>query len=182
VVRSAPGRGIQIARALEFSGADMILICHADVQPHPAMVEEAMTVLSENRTLAGGAFRVRYDEQSFKAAVISWINFLKTALLGISFGDQCQFFQRAALPGGFPAMWLMEDAELSFRIREAGDFRYLLSGPVVSFRRWKKKGITANFTTILSLTLRFVIFRRLGLLPDNPEAFYRRYYGQNERP
>lgn len=182
VVRSAPGRGIQIARALESSGADMILICHADVQPPPTMVEEAMTVLSENRTLAGGAFRVRYDEPSFKAAVISWINFLKTALLGISFGDQCQFFQRAALPFGFPAMWLMEDAELSFRIREAGDFRYLLSGPVVSFRRWKKKGIAANFTTILSLTLRFVIFRRLGLLSDNAKAFYQHYYGQNERP
>ncbi len=178
VVSSPPGRGIQIAGAVSVSQADMILICHADVIMQPAMLEHAKKALAENSVAAGGAFRIIYDHQSPGATFLICLNFLKTALLGISFGDQCQFFRKAALPGGFPALRLMEDVELSFRIREAGAFCFLYSGPIVSFRRWKLKGIAPNFFNIFFLMTRFIISRRLGTLSVDAEEFYRPYYGR----
>ena len=72
--------------------------------------------------------------------MIEYLNELRTVFLGLSFGDQGQFFRRAAIiaEGGFPKLPLMEDVELSLRLRAAGPVLYLgaaSSAPTAAGRR-----------------------------------------------
>lgn len=176
VLSAQPGRGTQIAAAVTAARADLILICHADVIMPKTLLDKAFKVMKRNPSAVGGAFLMKYDNGSPAAWVLMCLNALKTFIFGISFGDQCQFFRKNSLSGGFPAIKLMEDVELSFRIREAGGFCFLYPGPVVSFRRWEKKGIFSNTANVLGLMMRFIFFRRLGLLPADTGEFYRQYY------
>lgn len=65
--------------------------------------------------------------------------FLHSDLTGISFGAQALLFRKEALERmrGFAAMMLMEDVELSLRLKEVGRLVFFREGIVVSDRRWQ---------------------------------------------
>jgi len=97
-------------------------------------------------------------------------------LLGISFGDQIQFFRRrpAAEAGIFPDIPLMEDVELSIRLHRLGRQVFLFEDAVVSSRRWQSAGRN-NFFLIIRLFTSYLV-KRLWKKPDTV-SMYRRYYG-----
>jgi hypothetical protein len=97
-------------------------------------------------------------------------------LLGLSFGDQGQFFRRAAIMagGGFPNLPLMEDVELSVRMREAGPMLYLGGGLVSSDRRWRKGNWLKRCITAIAMTAIYRLRRRKGM--QIADILYRRYY------
>ena len=59
---------------------------------------------------------------------------MRTALSGISFGDQIQFFRRLPIQNQdiYPVMPLMEDVELALRLKRLGDLVYLFGQAKVS--------------------------------------------------
>ena len=65
---------------------------------------------------------MQFEPLNPKTRFIASLNNMRAKLTGISFGDQAQFFRKAALDsvGGFPPMMLMEDVELSMRLKEIG--------------------------------------------------------------
>jgi GT2 family glycosyltransferase len=94
---------------------------------------------------------------------------------GWSFGDQGQFFHRAALGsvGGVPDIPLMEDVELSLRLGEAGGSVYLGGGLQVLARSWK----TAFFRRVwlvIRLVLRYRWRRLRGEIRS--DDLYAAYY------
>lgn len=96
--------------------------------------------------------------------------------LGLSFGDQGQFFWRAVIMagGGFPNLPLMEDVELSLRLQRAGPILYLGGGLVCSDRRWRNGNWFKRFITIIAMTAIYRLRRREGTQLAN--SLYRRYY------
>jgi len=177
VVASARGRGLQIRTAIDASNADCLLILHADCRLAPDAPATIMAALGARPGAAGGALGMRFDPDFRLSALVSRLNTLKTWLTGISFGDQGQFLRREALArlGGFPDMELMEDVELSLRLRGLGETIYFGRGVTASPRAWSKLGLAGNFRRILPLLLTYLVRRRLGL-PIDAAAYYRTYY------
>ncbi len=114
---------------------------------------------------------------SAKRRLIAALNNARAFTTGIGFGDQAQFVRAAALREieGFPALMLMEDVELSLRLKRLGRPVYLKRGVTVSGRRWQNGSFLENFRIVVGLFFRYLIERRLGLIRDE-RGYYQRYY------
>jgi rSAM/selenodomain-associated transferase 2 len=175
---AAPGRGTQIARGVDEASGDIILVLHADSRLQPDSLQRMMSALRHHPGAAGGAMAVTYDPPSLRFRLIALLNNLRARLTGITFGDQAQFFRRAALPEGFPDYRLMEDVELSMRLKEHGSILFMPDGVRSSTRRWNTTGYFTNSLTVIRLTGSFLVMRAFGLIHDKGEWFYQQYYRQ----
>jgi hypothetical protein len=112
--------------------------------------------------------------------LIAWLNNVRARWSGISFGDQGQFFRREALAnmGGFPAMMLMEDVELSLRLKRMGHPLFIRQGVRVSPRRWAHRGVAGNVWLVLKLFVGYLVERRLRGSEGVRKDYYRHYYGK----
>jgi rSAM/selenodomain-associated transferase 2 len=181
VTRSRPGRGYQINKGVLRSSGDVIIVLHADTVFEDGAVRRMIDQLNTLPTIPGGAFGMVFSSRSLKMQLISFLNNFRARWFGISFGDQGQFIRRAALEnvGGFPQMMLMEDVELSLRLKKFGRPLYISGGARVSHRGWAKKSFTANVWLVLSLFFRYLIERRFLETGGNGEKYYRRYYAKS---
>lgn len=178
VVLSPLGRGQQISRGIAQATADVVLIVHADCRLDPGSASQVIHALNRNPMALGGGIGMRFSSKSVRKWVLSVLNNFRARYFGIAFGDQGQFVRRAALLkiGGFPAQYLMEDVELSFRLKEAGAQVFLPNGIEVSGRRWDK-AFLPGVVKVLRLFGAYLIERRLGSLDPSALQYYKRYYG-----
>lgn len=72
---------------------------------------------------------------------------------------------------------LMEDIELSLRLKAAGTVCFLPHGVAVSQRRWQEKGFIKNSVRVISLSLSYLVMRRFKGGDVIAADFYTRYYG-----
>ncbi len=149
---------------------------HADTLLEPGKLDLALQVLQQNPDIIGGAIGNRFDGTGILLRVLELANDMRAAYLGISFGDQVQFFRRAPMLEYdlVPVIPLMEDVELSLRMRSAGDTVFLWGRCLVSSRRWQR-GSACGVVRVISLCTRY-LFQRLWREPDTI-AMYHEYYG-----
>ena len=121
---------------------EVILVAHADMRFQPEALAMVRRYLAKHPGCAGGCLGHRFDSRRWCFRVIEWFD-RRRAARGHSYGDQAQFFRREALAavGGFPAQPMMEDVELSRRLRDLGPVAYLNCPVLVSPRRFEQKGI-----------------------------------------
>jgi len=119
--------------------------------------------------------------------MVNHLNTLRASLFGISFGDQGQFIRRDSLPaiGGLPQLPLMEDVELSLRLKEHSHPLYLSGGIVASERRWESSNKLAHAVLVISLVLRYMLTRLAFGKEVDVSRYYQQYYrnaeaGKNE--
>jgi GT2 family glycosyltransferase len=178
VLSSAPGRGIQIRAAAQAARGDVILVLHADARCLPDTGRRVLEALTNRPDAAGGAVGQRFTGDAARLGVLEILNDLRACLLRMSFGDQGQFYRRTALDplGGYPEMPLMEDVELSLRMRKAGDTLYLWRGLEVSPRDWESAPFFQRMRMVISMTLGYQLRRLFG--PVDTDAMFERYYGR----
>ena len=111
-----------------------------------------LNALQENPCAAGGACNMSFANKNIKTRMVAGLNNLRALLTGISFGDQAQFFRIEALDqlGGFPKLILMEDVELSLRLKQTG--RLLLLKTVKALRL---PAFIRRYSTFLPILKRF---------------------------
>ena len=179
VVRTARGRGLQVAEGVEKSTADVCLIVHADCRLSNGTPAEVIRGLKERPGTPGGAIGMCFDIDRPKMRILALFNNWRARLTGLSFGDQGQFVRREALPmiGGYPAIPIMEDVELAIRMRSMGPLLYLKKGITVSGRRWIRTGFNINVMLVLRLLLKYLFDRRWRREEIDYEQYYRVYYG-----
>jgi rSAM/selenodomain-associated transferase 2 len=139
---SAPrGRALQMnAGAAQAAGA-CLLFLHADTLL-PAGADAAIAA-----ALAGGAgwgrFDVRIAGRSIALPVVARLMNLRSRLTGIATGDQAIFVEAALFRqlGGYAALPLMEDIELSRRLRAVAPPACLRERVLTSGRRWESRGV-----------------------------------------
>jgi rSAM/selenodomain-associated transferase 2 len=159
VVLEAPrSRAAQMNAGAASARGGSLLFLHADTRlPDGAdgLIAQAL------RTHAWGRFDVRIDGRHPMLRMVAAMMNLRSRLTGIATGDQAMFVTRAAFEqaGRFPQQPLMEDIELSARLRR-----------VTSGRRWERDG--AWRTILLMWRLRFAYWRGAP-----PAELHRRYYG-----
>ena len=109
---------------------------------------------------------------TYERQLIEWADRVR-ARRGVSYGDQAQFFRREWLArvGGFPDQPIMEDVELSLRLRVLGRPVSLDVPVTVSARRFADRG----WWRVLWANWRFRrAYRRRGLAACR--EIYERYY------
>ena len=177
-LQSPPGRGTQIAAGYRRARGDLLVIVHADTRLGPDSIKDIWQHCRDNAHVAGGACTARYLHPALRFRVSEMFNDLRVRCCGIAFGDQVQFFRRAAIPPeAFPDYRLMEDVELSIKTRHAGALAFIRTQVFASHRRWEKVGYSRNTLQVIGLFTVYMILRSLGLVRDMGEAFYRYYYG-----
>ena len=168
VVRSLPGRGIQMNSGAQFAEQDFILFLHADNE----LSEGNLQQICDHENASWGAFRQRIDSPRQMFRLIEWGNAWRVRWRRMPFGDQAIFVRSSLFRklGGFAEIPLMEDVELSQRLRKLAK-PTLLNGPLtISARRWEKQGILRQTMKNWSIQVSY-------LLGVSPESLARRYYG-----
>ncbi len=162
IVRSTPGRAIQMNAGAALANGEMLLFLHADTR----LPADALDALSKAR-LAGrhrwGRFDVVLEGRHPMLPVIAFAMNLRSRLTGIATGDQAIFVLASEYRaiGGFPPQPLMEDIELSTRLRARSWPLCLRSRVRTSARRWLRYGVLR--TIVLMWRLRLGYF--LGVSP-----------------
>ncbi len=139
----APGRGraVQMNAGAAAASADRLLFLHADTRLPPLADVQVV------QALAGGAcwgrFDVHIDGRPPMLRVVAALMNLRSRLSGIATGDQAIFVSRAAFVqvGGYPVQPLMEDIELSRRLKRLGRPACLRTQVCTSGRRWELHGV-----------------------------------------
>jgi len=155
IIHTPRGRAQQMNAGAQVANGQVLLFLHADtVLPDYADMMVGVGLLTHGRQW--GRFNVRLSGQPFLLRVVENMMNLRSRLTGIATGDQAIFMQRAAYQalGGFPDIPLMEDIEMSSRLKKRFGRPVCLSKRVVtSSRRWEEHGIVR--TVLLMWQLRF---------------------------
>ncbi|MBI3303719.1 MAG: TIGR04283 family arsenosugar biosynthesis glycosyltransferase [Deltaproteobacteria bacterium] len=170
VVFSSPcGRARQMNAGAQAAAGEVVLFLHADtVLPYgfPALLDQAL----RDPEVVGGRFDVRLDAPGWPFRMIETFMNVRSRLTHISTGDQAIFVRRETFlaVGGYPEVELMEDLELSRRLRRAGQIACLRARVTTSARRWQRDGVVR--TIVLMWILRLCHF--FGVPPEHLKAFY----------
>lgn len=156
VIASPRGRATQMNAGARVAHGDVLIFLHADTRlpDHaPGLIEQAL------RHHAWGRFDVKIAGRSAWLPLVAAMMNLRSRLTGIATGDQAIFVSRAAFDavGGYPDQPLMEDIELSKRLKRIGLPACLRARVETSGRRWEKHG--AWHTILLMWRLRFDYWR-----------------------
>ncbi len=185
VLTSAPGRGEQIGVGIASSTRECIWMLHADSTLTEQHYLDVLAAFA--RGAVWGRFNVVIERdssalrsggwlhaESWRGGALRCIAFmmnLRTRATGIVTGDHGIFCLRSALQqaGGFPRQPLMEDIELSRRLRSTAWPVALTVVLGTSGRRWEKRGV---FTTVLLMWT----YRLRYFFGASPAELAREYY------
>ncbi len=170
VIKSEKGRGIQLAKGINSSTGEWILMLHADCVLDLSVGSQLKTVF-QNDQLIHGAMRQKIDRAGAKYRLLEWGNRKRIEWFSLPYGDQAIFMRRAAYEeiGGMPDMPLMEDVELMTRLRSKAK-PALIEGPVhISARRWEKNGVVRQTLKNWFLLAAY----RLGVSAERIADWYR---------
>ena len=169
------GRGGQIAGGVATAKGDVVAVVHADTLVQQTCCSRVIDYLNRHPMVVGGALGSYFDTEGMGYRILELANDVRAVALGITFGDQVQFFRREPIVTRhlYPNQPLMEDVELSLRLKQMGRRIYLFSSSRVSARRWQKTG-AGQVGRVLRLFVAY-LWQRLFGRPDTV-AMYRQYY------
>ncbi|MGQ0620211.1 MAG: TIGR04283 family arsenosugar biosynthesis glycosyltransferase [Panacagrimonas sp.] len=158
VLTSARGRARQMNAGVGQARGDILLFLHADtlLPDHAdARVRQALA----SATTVWGRFDVHITGRSPWLGVVAWFMNRRSRLSGIATGDQAMFVARGALAacGGVPDQPLMEDIELSRRLRRMSRPACLVPPVLTSGRRWETRGVWRTILLMWRLRLAYAL-------------------------
>jgi rSAM/selenodomain-associated transferase 2 len=168
VLQAPRGRARQMNAGAAVAGGEVLLFLHADTKLPPQADEAVAQALGRGHVW--GRFDVRISGRSRWFGPIAALMNLRSRLTGIATGDQAIFVTRAQFQalGGFADQPLMEDIELSRRLRAVGPPACLRERVLTSGRRWETHGVWR--TIVLMWRLRWRYWRG-----ESPEMLARAY-------
>ena len=168
VIRSRPGRAVQMNAGAAQAQGDWLLFLHADSTLPESWLERFDQLPAAAH---GGWFRFALDDPSWQARLIERAVAWRVRTLRLPYGDQGLFVRRrvfAAL-NGYKAIAPMEDVEFVRRLVASGPVIELPIALGTSARRWRQNGWFAHSEkNLLLVTLYFG-----GIAPARLARFYR---------
>jgi GT2 family glycosyltransferase len=147
-----------------------LLFLHADTLV-PDGYADAVLRACGDPAVVGGRFDVSLQPSSPLLWLTAELINRRSRLTRIATGDQAIFVRRDTFErlGGYAPIPLMEDIELSRRLKRAGRIACLRERVVTSARRWQRHGVVR--TILLMWTLRLLYF--CGAAPERLQHVYR---------
>lgn len=169
VLTSSRGRAVQMNLGARRAIGEWLLFLHTDTE----LPKDFSQWLDQLDSVVGcwGFFPLRLSGGQLAFRIIETAICWRSRLTSIATGDQCQFVRRKVFERqrGFKDIPLMEDIELSGRLRRESKPAVWCSPVTTSSRRWLQNGIVS--TVLLMWCLRIAFF--VGV---SPACLYRWYY------
>lgn len=141
VIASKTGRGTQLAAGAAAAHGEVLLFLHADSKlPSDALVRLDQ-LLRQQPHIAGGNFRVQFDEASLFCGVVEALC-ATLRRLGLYYGDSGIFVRREVYNaiGGFKDLEIMEDVDFVRRLERYGKTCCITEVALrTSVRRFKRR-------------------------------------------
>jgi rSAM/selenodomain-associated transferase 2 len=169
VVAAARGRAVQMNAGAARARAAVLLFLHADTRLPPGA--DTLLLQAVARGAAWGRFDVHIEGRHPMLRVVAALMNRRSRWSGIATGDQAMFVTRKAFErvGGFPVQPLMEDVEISRRLKAFAPPACLRARVRTSGRRWETRGVWR--TIVLMWRLRWRYWR--GESPQSLAEAYR---------
>ncbi|GAA4826925.1 TIGR04283 family arsenosugar biosynthesis glycosyltransferase [Actinomycetospora corticicola] len=172
VVHADGGRGPQLNAGAAAARGEVLWFVHADAEVDPRALPLLRAALADPRVVGGGC-RLRFDRDGPVLRWLQWTSNLRARYLHWIFGDQAMFVRRTVFDevGGFPAIPIMEDLEMSRRLARRGRLAVLPTTCTASARRLVEQG---PFRMLVLMQ----VYKLQYLLGTEPEVIRRRYEAQ----
>ena len=169
VFQGPRGRGYQLAAGAAVAQGDVLWFLHADTRVAPGALRALREALEQGAEW--GRFDVRLSGRARLLRLVEAMMNWRSRITGIATGDQGIFVRSRVLErvGGVPEQPLMEDIELSARLRRLGRPVCLPQLLTTSSRRWEERGIVR--TVVLMWWLRAAY--GCGVSSEQIERWYR---------
>jgi rSAM/selenodomain-associated transferase 2 len=162
------GRAVQMNAGAAEARSDILLFLHADTRLPPQALSHVRAAIQSGHLW--GRFDIRLDGARPAYRVIERFMNLRSALTGIATGDQAIFVRRDVFRqlGGYAPIALMEDIELSARLKRRQRPARVRTPVVTSARRWEQHGILRTVLRMWRLRLLYW----LGMSPARLARWY----------
>lgn len=142
VVRSPPGRGVQLAAGAAIARGATLCFLHADVRLPPA-TRTALAALAAMPDGVAIAFRLRIARRGWRYRFVEWGTDRRSRWARMPYGDQGLVLTRLTYEaaGGFPPLPIMEDVVLVSHLRRIAEVRVVPERVHVSARRFQRDGV-----------------------------------------
>ncbi len=158
VLSCAPGRARQMNAGAAAARGHWLWFLHADtVAGAPALA--ALRAAMARPGVQWGRFDVRLSGRHPLLRVVERAMNLRSRLTGICTGDQGIFVRRDLFRalGGYADIPLMEDIELTRRLRRHGRPLCITAPLVTSSRRWERHGVVRTIVLMWRLRLAYAL-------------------------
>ena len=169
IIRCKKGRALQMNTAAKQARFDIFWFLHADTLVPADALELINSALQNN--YEWGRFNIRLSGNALFFRIIENMINLRSRLTGIATGDQGIFVKRTSFYAvqGYKNIPLMEDIDISKKLKKISSPACLKQRLITSSRRWEEHGIIK--TIILMWQLRLLYF--LGVSADKLATKYR---------
>lgn len=153
IIQSQSGRALQMNKGAEQASFEYLWFLHADTLIPEKAVGKIETCLADNHW---GRFNIRLSGSGVLFRIIETMINIRSSLSGVATGDQGIFVKQKTFEsvGGYSKLPLMEDVELSKKLKRVDKPVCLKEELITSSRRWEHHGV---FSTIfLMWKLRFL--------------------------
>ena len=163
------GRALQMNVGANAARSDVLVFVHADTVLPADALAHVRRVVSEGALW--GRFDVRLSGNRLAFRIIEYFMNIRSALTGIATGDQAIFVRRDVfeLMGGFAPIALMEDIDLSARLKWVARPAHIRARVVTSSRRWEQGG---TVRTVLRMWVLRMLYA-LGCSPARLAQWYK---------
>jgi rSAM/selenodomain-associated transferase 2 len=156
-----PGRAHQMNFGAQHATGDVLLFLHADTVLLPGAIEMVRYQM-RRVNIVGGAFDLHLDCDRSFVRLIERLATWRSRLTRVPYGDQGIFVRSRVFQHlhGFRPLPVMEDMDLTRRMRRVGKIVFISDGLVSSARRWADNGVFK--TTAVHLLLRALYLARVS--------------------
>ncbi|MFK7732002.1 MAG: TIGR04283 family arsenosugar biosynthesis glycosyltransferase [Pseudomonadales bacterium] len=168
VAKTLACRAAQMNEGARLASGDVLVFLHADSWPANNLFSQCGQLIGSNRLWCFS--KVRLDDEAFVFRVIEWFMNTRSTMSGIATGDQTVCVKSSTFDqlNGYADIPLMEDIELSRRLKRVSRPIVFDERVVCSTRKWRKNGVIK--TVLMMWLLRAGYF--LGTSPARLHAIY----------
>ncbi|MGI8889951.1 MAG: TIGR04283 family arsenosugar biosynthesis glycosyltransferase [Chthoniobacterales bacterium] len=164
-------RAYQLNLGARQARGDVLLFLHADTLLPPNALP-LIDLALRDQSVAGGAFRRRYDSSSLLLQATCLLAGWRNRLIGWHLGDQAMFVRASTFfeLGGFVEADQFEDLDFSRRLRRTGRVVTVPSSVTSSARRFDRQGPALTTLQDLGFTVRYLVYGlpRRSTVPLSP--------------
>jgi len=155
LLRTERGRAHQMNAGAAVARGNVLVFLHADTRLPPNA--DALVLGAIGGGASWGRFDVVIEGEARLLQLVSRLMNMRSRFTGIATGDQAIFATRKAFDeaGGFPAQPLMEDIELSRRLKRIARPACLRAKVCTSGRRWEQRGVLRTILLMWWLRWRY---------------------------
>jgi rSAM/selenodomain-associated transferase 2 len=166
---SEPGRAQQMNHGAAVAAGDLFWFLHADTQIKVG--SELPLITQPVSELLWGRYDIRLTGSHLLLRVVERLMNWRSRVSGIATGDQGIFIHRVLFNkvGGYPLQPLMEDVEISKRLKRYATPCCLPQKLITSSRRWESAGVLTTILFMWGLRLAYW----LGVSPQRLASLYR---------